>query len=156
MDQRKIGWIGGIAGAALGIFGALLGMLLWPSSPAENAVPPSSGAISILVWGVALFGAAVGVLGGVLGTYATLKNTKGPRERAFVVRASALCWVLILAFVVAIVRIPGWYNLIMFIPYVILLVFAGWWWNQAQMRIRREESGERAEPVAAEDRSGMW
>ena len=34
-------------------------------------------------WVGTLVGGGVGLLGGVIGTYFTIKNTKGPRERAF-------------------------------------------------------------------------
>ncbi len=44
----------------------------------------SPGTIRFFAWG----GALLGVLGGVLGNYASVKNTKGPRELAFVVRPS--------------------------------------------------------------------
>ena len=35
---------------------------------------------------------AMALIGGVVGTYFSIKNTNGPRERAFMIRASATCW----------------------------------------------------------------
>jgi uncharacterized membrane protein YfcA len=92
----------------------------------------------------ALLGTAGGVLGGAFGVWASLKNTKGPREKAFVVRASVLCVVFVSAFIVGMVLIPGWYKYLLWIPYMILLIFGICWGNRVQFRIRREESGEGA------------
>jgi len=39
-----------------------------------------------------LAGGVVGVMGGVIGTYCSIRNAKGPRERALTIRLSALCW----------------------------------------------------------------
>ena len=49
-----------------------------------------------LVGGIA--GGVIGLLGGIIGTYCSIKNTKSPRERAFMVKASVLCWIAILLF----------------------------------------------------------
>ena len=35
-----------------------------------------------------IIGGALGVLGGAIGTYFSIKNTSGPRERAFLIRIS--------------------------------------------------------------------
>ena len=58
----------------------------------------------------------LGVLGGAIGTYFTIKNTNGPRERLFAIKASIICWVFV------------------------ALVFAIQKWDQTQLRIREEES----------------
>jgi hypothetical protein len=57
---------------------------------------------------------------------------------------AVLCWALVIAFVVGMLLIPGWYKQLLWIPYVILLVLGVRWGNRVQSRIRREESGERA------------
>ncbi|HUP78675.1 MAG TPA: hypothetical protein VM260_08985 [Pirellula sp.] len=41
-------------------------------------------------WVGGIFGGAIGILGGVIGTYFSIKNTKGTRERAFMISASIL------------------------------------------------------------------
>ena len=43
-------------------------------------------------------GAVIGLMGGVIGTYFSIKNTEGPRERAFMIRLSILGWIGITAF----------------------------------------------------------
>jgi hypothetical protein len=140
MDKRKIGLIGAVAGAALGVAGAVLGIALWASSAGRDYQALGPAATVTLAWVGGLLGGAVGVLGGILGTYASVKNTNGPRERAFVVRVAALCWLLVLAFLAGLLLLPGWYKHLLWIPYVILLVIGIRYWNQMQMRIRREES----------------
>lgn len=141
---RKVGRLGAIAGILIGTFGALLGIALGISSAGTDAEPLSPQTVRILAWAGGLLGGAVGVLGGALGTYAGVKNTRGPRERAFVIRAAVLCWALVLAFVLGLLLIPGWYKHLLWIPYVVLLVLGIRSWNRAQLRIRREESGEGA------------
>ncbi len=54
----------------------------------------------------AVVGSAVAVLGGVIGTRFSIKNTKGPRERAFAIKGSIICWVFVVAFVVGMWLIP--------------------------------------------------
>jgi hypothetical protein len=39
------------------------------------------------VW---IVGSIVGLAGGVIGTYFSIKNTKGPRERAFTVKSAVV------------------------------------------------------------------
>jgi hypothetical protein len=41
---------------------------------------------------VAILGSVLGVLGGVVGCYFSIKNTDGPRERGFVVRVALAGW----------------------------------------------------------------
>jgi hypothetical protein len=43
-------------------------------------------------------GGVIGVMGGLIGTYVSVKNTHGPKERAFVVRAAVVCWLFVTAF----------------------------------------------------------
>jgi hypothetical protein len=89
-------------------------------------------------------GSAVGVLGGVIGTYFTIKNTKGPRERAFTIKASIICWLFVVSFLAGLWLIPPWYNMLLWAPYPILLMFGVRKWNQTQLRIRQEEASRSA------------
>ena len=47
-----------------------------------------------------IIGSIMGLAGGALGTYASIKNTGGPRERQFMVRAAIAAWVGIALFLV--------------------------------------------------------
>ena len=92
----------------------------------------------------AIVGSAVGVLGGVIGTYFSIKNTGEPRERAFVIKASVVCWIAVIAFVATMWLIPHPHRHWLWLPYAVLLpldIFAG---NRRQWQIRKEESGQRA------------
>jgi hypothetical protein len=95
-------------------------------------------------WVGGILGSVLGVLGGALGTYFSIKNTKGPRERAFVIKASVACVLFVAAFLIGLWLIPFWYNQLLWVPYAILLIFAIRKWNQTQLRIRQEESGQSA------------
>lgn len=87
------------------------------------------------------FGGIIGVLGGLVGTCFTIKNTKSPRERAFATKASIICWVLVIAFVAAMLLIPTWHKHLLWIPYSVLLIWEIRVWNKTQFEIRNDESG---------------
>src|SRR6266566_8745066 len=96
--------------------------------------------VTLVGWIGPIVGGGFGLLGGVIGTYFTVKNTKGLRERAFAIKASTLCWVLVLLFVAGMALIPGWYQILLVIPYLIGLFFGVRKWNDIQLRIQKEES----------------
>jgi hypothetical protein len=85
-------------------------------------------------------------MGGVIGTWAGIKHTNGPRERAFVVRASALVWLGVMAFLAGDFLVPFPWNVLLWVAYVPLLMLSVRWWNRKQMQIRTEEEarGDRA------------
>lgn len=91
-------------------------------------------------WIGAGIGTLCGVLGGGFGTYMSIKNTKGPRERAFMIKAAIACWILVIAFVAGMLAISGLYKLGL-VPIYVVLLFAGIiTCNRTQARIRQEES----------------
>jgi len=92
-------------------------------------------------WIGGIVGGGIGVLGGLIGTYFTIKNTKSARERAFAMKASIICWILVIAFVAAMLLIPTWHKHLLWIPYAVLLIWGIRVWNKTQFRIRNEESG---------------
>ena len=106
---------------------------------------------SLVGWVGAIVGSSVGVLGGIIGTYLAIKNTKGPRERAYVVKASITCCFLVLTYVAGMLLISTWHRTLLTIPYVILLVVEIRTWNKTQLRIRNEESDNAAYQAAAAD-----
>jgi hypothetical protein len=103
--------------------------------------------MEIWIWVGAIGGTLIGVTGGVIGTYASIKNTRGPRERAFMIQAAIACWILISAFVVGLWLIPGWYKNLLWIPYVVVLLCCIRYWNNRQAQIRQQEA-EKAPPAA--------
>ena len=46
-----------------------------------------------------MVGGIVGVMGGVIGTYFSIRNSAGPRERALIVRLSVLIWLWMAVFI---------------------------------------------------------
>ena len=81
-----------------------------------------------------------GLAGGIIGTYFSITNTNGPRERAFMIKVSVIGWVAILVFIGLMFTLPSPYRHILWIPYGILLPLAIVTGNRKQQRIRQEES----------------
>jgi hypothetical protein len=90
-----------------------------------------------------LLGAFVGLLGGVLGTWASIRNTHGPRERAFVLRCCVQGWAALAAFLVALFLLPAPWKGLLWVPYGPLLFLAIRKGNREQERIRGEEAVQR-------------
>lgn len=97
----------------------------------ESAVP--------IGWVLGLGGAAIGIAGGLFGTYASIRATQSARERVFVVRASLAFWAAMTAFATVLLILPVPYRHFLWIPYVLGLPVAITLWNRAQSRIREEE-----------------
>jgi hypothetical protein len=85
-------------------------------------------------------GSVLGVLGGVIGTYFGIMNTAGRRERAFAIRAAALGWAGVTAFLAALWWTPLTYRPLLWLPYLLLLPLAIRAWNRRQDQIRLEEA----------------
>src|SRR5215208_1286889 len=86
-----------------------------------------------------LVGAFMGLVGGALGTYVSIRNAAGPRERAFMIRVARVVWVGVTAFVVALVMVPFPYKWLLWLAYVPALVTGIVWGNRRQRQIRAEE-----------------
>lgn len=93
---------------------------------------------------IGIVGSAIGVCGGIVGTYFSIKNTKGLKERSFVLKASAITWVAVAIFLCAILLLPSPYNQLLWVPYGLLLGFGIRKFNETQKRIRNDET-----PVAS-------
>ena len=90
-----------------------------------------------LVGGIA--GGVIGVMGGLVGTYFSIKNTNGPGERAFVIRAAVLCWLGITAFLAGLFLVPRPWNILLWVVYGPALMLFIRWANRGQARARAEE-----------------
>src|SRR5215813_7333093 len=99
----------------------------------------------------AIIGGVFGVLGGVIGTYFSIKNTSGPRERAFMIQVSIVAWVVITAFLVGLLALPRPFNFLLWLPYGIALPLAIMWCNRRQRRIRAEEAASNANDQQRDD-----
>lgn len=96
-----------------------------------------------LIGGIA--GCVIGMIGGLIGTFASIRNTSGPRERAFTIKASIIGWIAALSFLALLLLLPTPWRFYLWLPYGILLALGIATWNKTQQRIRAEESQSRKE-----------
>ncbi len=94
-----------------------------------------------LIGGIA--GCVLGLMGGIVGTYFSIKNTNGPREKAFMIKASMIGWAGILVFLALMFLLPNPYRFLLWIPYGIILPIAIIRGNKIQAKIRQEESNKK-------------
>jgi hypothetical protein len=93
----------------------------------------------LLAWGGGILGSAIGILGGILGTWASVRNTQTPAERAFMVRCAIGTWLFVGAFILGLFLIPSPYNYLLWIPYPILLILGIRWMNTQQAKRRQQQ-----------------
>lgn len=90
-----------------------------------------------------IIGSVGGIAGGAIGTYFSIKNTNGPRERSFMIRMSAVVWAGVSIFLVGLMLLPKPYNLLLWLPYGVALPLGISWSNRRQLQIRAEEAAMR-------------
>lgn len=93
-----------------------------------------------LVGGIA--GGVLGVLGGIVGTYFSLRNTNGPKERAFMIRAAVYCWIGVSAFLGCLFLLPQPWRSLLWLPYMPMLFLFIKKMNDMQGRARAEDLRE--------------
>lgn len=91
-----------------------------------------------------IIGGAIGLGGGAIGTYYSIRNTQGPRERSFMITVSAIAWIAISGFLVGLLMLPKPYNWLLWVPYGIALPLSIRWCNQRQLKIRAEDAASGA------------
>lgn len=94
----------------------------------------------------AVGGTLLGVLGGVYGTWNGIKKTKGPRERAYVVKLSVLYWIVVPLFVVLVFVLPKPWNHYIWLPYGLWLSYTIRRSALKQQAIRTAEAKEESLP----------
>jgi Ca2+/Na+ antiporter len=104
-----------------------------------------NGATVGLIVGVS--GALIGLVGGGIGTYVSIKHAQGPRERSLVITIAVTVWVALVAFLAALVLIPAPYRFFLWLPYIVLLVWGMRVWQRRHAQIRAEEAAEYDEPA---------
>jgi len=88
----------------------------------------------------AIIGGIFGIGGGIIGTYCSITNTRGPLERAFMVRASVVAWIAISVFILLVLLLPNPYRFWMWLPYGVLLPLGIMKINRGVARIRALEN----------------
>jgi len=96
----------------------------------------------LTAWIGAAVGIVIGLSGGLVGTYCAIRNTNGPRERAYAIRSSVVCWAFISLFLVALFLLPPDFRVFVWIPYAILLALGIVNSNRTQQTIRQTEAGK--------------
>jgi uncharacterized membrane protein YfcA len=98
-----------------------------------------------LIGGIA--GGVIGVIGGAVGTYFGIRNTNGPKERRFTIRAAVFCWFGVSAFLACLFLLPRRWNLLLWLVYVPSLFWFARWANDRQVRAKVEDAlwAERAD-----------
>ena len=86
-----------------------------------------------------IIGCVLGILGGAVGTYFSVRNTNCPRERRFAIRASILVWLALGLTALAVIYLPtlrpwAW------VPICVLAVAGIPLVNRRQRMIRQEEA----------------
>ena len=90
-----------------------------------------------------IVGGVIGVAGGAFGTFRSIRSSRGPLERAFMIKASVVAWIAISVFVGLMFVLPNPYRYLLWIPYGILLPIAIVKVNKKVAELRRiEESTE--------------
>ena len=84
-------------------------------------------------------GGVVGVMGGIVGTYFSIQNTKGPKERASAIRAAALCWLGVSAFLACLFLLRIYWGSLLWVFYLPLLFWFIRWANERQANARVED-----------------
>ena len=86
-----------------------------------------------------ILGWVLGLGGGIVGTYFSIKNTKGPQEKAFMIKASIVAWAAISVFLLLMFLLPTPYRFWLWLPYGILLPLGIRTINKRIAEIRQKE-----------------
>ena len=90
-----------------------------------------------------IIGSIIGLIGGIIGTYFSIKNTNGPKEKAFMIKISILGWIGIIVFLALMLLLPSHYRFCLLVPYGIILPIVIIKGNKTQAKIRYKESNKK-------------
>jgi len=93
---------------------------------------------------IVILGCLLGLAGGIIGTYFSIKNTTFPRERSFMIKYAIGIWATLLVFLVLLFVLPRPYNFMMWIPYGVLLPMVILYGNMKQEKIKKEEEAKKS------------
>jgi hypothetical protein len=88
-----------------------------------------------------IIGSILGLAGGIFGSYCSIKNTKGPLERRFMIKASIVTGIALFIFLGLVFALPSYYRFLVWIPYGIFLPLGIGFINKRQREIQAEEGG---------------
>ena len=87
-----------------------------------------------------IIGCVLGLTGGIIGTYCSIKNTQSPAEKAFMIRASIVTWIAVILFLAFMYLLPNPYRFWLWLPYGILLPLGIMKMNRRIAEIRAAEN----------------
>lgn len=82
----------------------------------------------------------IGIIGGIIGTYFSIKRTNGPKERQFMIKISIIIWILVTVFLCLLFFLPTPYKWFMWIPYGIIMPLGIRYINKNQENIKKIEA----------------
>lgn len=91
-----------------------------------------------------IIGCVIGLAGGIIGTYFSIRNTSGPREKAFMIRVSIIMWIAGVTFIMMLLVLQTPWRFLLWVPYGVLLPLGIITTNRTLQRIREEESEGRS------------
>lgn len=86
---------------------------------------------------------AVALLGGAIASYYNIRNSRGPKERAFVTKACVIAWAVILSMLVAVYLLPAPWRYAAAAGYFIVCPILVYKWATTHQLIRMVEDKER-------------
>ncbi|MFW5857567.1 MAG: hypothetical protein ACOCX4_06800 [Planctomycetota bacterium] len=95
-----------------------------------------------------ILGGVIGLAGGLAGAWCSIRNTNGPRERAFMIRLSILFWGVLSVLLALLFVLETPYRFLVWVPFSIFLPLAIVYGNRRQAAIRREEAEANAAETA--------
>jgi hypothetical protein len=87
----------------------------------------------------AVIGCVLGVAGGGIGTYFSIKNAIGPRQRKFMIKAAVFSWISLAVFLGLLLGLPFPYGFIMWVPYGIFLPIGITYLNKRLYQLQMED-----------------
>jgi hypothetical protein len=99
----------------------------------------------------ALFGLsllAIALLGGAAASWSNIRHSRGPKERAFVIRMCAVAWSLILSMLALMYLLPAPYRYAAMLFYFIGLPWLIYSWSKKHQLIRMLDAREQDETPA--------
>lgn len=109
----------------------------------------------------AILGPILGLLGGIFGSWMSIKHTRSPRERKFMVKMSIIVWLMLLLLIglplgLAIAGvIPKWVYWSVFVVFFVVLLPMIFWINNRTRQIQKED-GTYIEPEYTSTEIPKW
>ncbi len=87
----------------------------------------------------AIVGSTLGVAGGVLGTWMSIRNTPAGDQKRFIVKVAISVWLGVLLFVALLLTLPSPWKWLLWLLYVPILLLFIVYTNRSMAKMRCEE-----------------